>query len=84
MMGYYGWNTYRPMLAFGWVFGLIFWILVVFVVVGLIKWFVKSGRDKEEIDGEDNIGSPLDILKKRYAKGEITKKEFLDMKKDIS
>jgi len=36
----------------------------------------KSSEDKSEI--------PLEILKKRYAKGEITKDQFEQIKKDIS
>ena len=33
---------------------------------------------------EDNSETPLEILKKRYAKGEITKDQFEQIKKDIS
>ena len=55
---------------------IIFWILVIFGVVYLIQLIAKGSRqgDKE---------TPLDILKKRYAKGELTFKEFEKMKKDV-
>ncbi len=37
----------------------------------------ESGR------GNGESGTALDILKKRYAKGEITKNEFEQMKRDL-
>jgi len=40
---------------------------------------------KQATKGRDRAGeTPMEILKKRYAKGKITKEEFDSMKKDIS
>ena len=69
--GYYGW---------GWGMGLLmvlFWVLVIVGIVYLIRSFIGAERKgmKEE--------SALDILKKRYARGEISKEEFEEKKKDI-
>ena len=56
----------------------IFWILLLAVVIFLIVWIIYRF-------GIKNISSetPLNILRKRFAKGEITKKEFENMKKDM-
>ncbi len=62
-------------------FHFLFWLLVVIGVVLLIVWLVKQPRRYDRGHGED---SPFDILRKRYARGEISKEEFERMKKDIS
>ncbi len=78
MMGYGGWNNMMGWgFGIGWVFMIIFWVLIILGVVALIRYLAKSGPDKEN-------KSPLDILKERYAKGEIGKKEFEEKKKDLN
>jgi putative membrane protein len=62
--------------------GMHIWMLfIVIIVVVLIYFVVQNAKPKGNlgISGE----TPLDILKKRYAKGEITKDEFDRMKRDI-
>jgi len=73
MMG--GWNGFGIL---GWLPMLLFWILLILSVVALFRYLGVStrSRDKEK--------SPLDILKERYARGEINKKEFEEKKKDLS
>jgi len=51
---------------------LFFWLLVIAGIVLIAQWL--SGRKKE---------SAVDILKQRYARGEIDKEAFERMKKDI-
>jgi len=68
MMGGYG-----MMAGMGWL-GLLmmalFWIGVILLVVGLILNLVPSRRQVIEPDAEE-------ILKRRYARGEISREEYL-------
>ena len=58
---------------------LVFWALVIAGVVMLFRWIGKSKRTAYSGHRE----APLDILKKRYAQGEVSKDEFDLMKKDL-
>jgi putative membrane protein len=81
MGGYGGWGHGPWMMGgygFGGIFMVIFWIVVVIGIVFLIRWLVQSTRG-----GAGSAESALEILKRRYAKGEINKKEFEQKKKDL-
>ena len=60
-------------------FGWIFWL----AIIGLVVWLVINNQKKNQQNFPPGNESPLDILKKRYAKGEISKEEFEKMKKDL-
>jgi len=69
-----------------WIFPIVmFVIMLIFFFLFFGRWGCRSpwwgpgGHRRESGDSE----TALEILKKRYAKGEITKGEFDQMKKDI-
>ncbi|MBD3183194.1 SHOCT domain-containing protein [Candidatus Poribacteria bacterium] len=74
MMGYY----YDSMHGYGGVLAIIFWILLIVGLVLLIIWGVRSTETRNK-----NNETALDILKKRYAKGDISKEEYEQLKRDI-
>jgi putative membrane protein len=56
---------------------ILIWLVVLAIIILAVYLMARSARQTGP--GE----SPLDILKARYAKGEITKEEFDQMKRDL-
>jgi len=86
--GYGGWGMGPGMMGgwgtgwFGGILMVVFWILILVGLIFLIKWLIQStSRDKTTGSGGNRA---LEILKERYAKGEIDKEEFENKKKDMS
>lgn len=57
---------------------LAFWSVVIVGMVLAIRWLVSQGRESRAID------PALDILRQRYARGEIGKEEFEARKRDLT
>ena len=77
----WGWGGH-PMMWGAWGFGMmimmiLFWALIIVAVVVGIRWLAGQRN-------ESRLDSALEILRQRYARGEINKEEFEARKKDLS
>jgi putative membrane protein len=74
MMGGFGYNPIR------WILSLAFWALIIGGVVWLVVWLARSAGGTPSAARPD---SAIEILKARYARGEITKEQFDEMKRAL-
>lgn len=73
MMGGFGWMWLMPL------FMIVFWGLIIWGVIAVVRNLNAAKRADSS-----NADSALDMLKKRYAKGEIGKEEFDEKKRDLA
>ena len=73
MMGGYGWWWFMPIII------IVFWGLVIWGIVALVRFIISSSNSGISRQTD----SALEILKTRYARGEISKEEFEERKKDL-
>jgi putative membrane protein len=74
MMNWYG---------VSWHFGIPTILISVLAVLGIIlciRWLLMPGKQRRPAL---HLETPLDILKKRYARGELTRDEYLNMRRDM-
>lgn len=57
---------------------LVFWGAVIVGIVLAIRWLVNQGKEARPAD------AALDILRQRYARGDISKEEFEAKKRDLA
>ena len=61
----------------------IFWILIIVGLVFLAKWLIYDGKVEKFSSQRHSDSRAIDLLKERYARGEINKAEFEDKKKNL-
>lgn len=75
-MGYgMGWGGHMV----GWLFMLLFWVLIIVITIVAVRWL--TGPPTRE--GRSSAQSAVDILRERYARGEIDREEFQQRKRDL-
>ena len=55
----------------------LFWVIFIVGLIVAIRWLIGKGR-------EQSTDSALEILRQRYARGEINKDEYEARKKDLT
>ncbi len=82
--GNWGWRYMGPGMMYGYgggwfmgIFMIVFWGLFIWGAIALVRYLSRT----RQYDSPGNTA--LEILKKRYAQGEIDKQEYEDKKKDL-
>lgn len=76
-----GWGMW--MIPWGWVLGVVLVVVLFYALTG------RAGQRPSEpggshVEEKRDLETPLDVLKKRYARGEISREDFEQIKKDLS
>jgi putative membrane protein len=72
---HWGWDHY----PWGWSTMIVMGIFLLLLIAGIVWLITNLGTGK----GSRRDETALEILKNRYARGEITKEEFEEMKRNI-
>ncbi len=81
-MGNWGWGHMGSGMGwggFGGFYMILFWAVIIGVIVVLVKW-IFGGSARTDMPSSK---STHDVLKERYARGEIGREEFEQKKRDL-
>ena len=78
------WGTYSGGwswggMIFGGILMILFWVALIALVVWVVRLIIRQGQPPREGPTQ----SPLDIARIRYARGEITREQFEQLKRDL-
>ena len=75
MMGGFGWGWFMP------IFMILFVVLIIWAVVALVRGPARPGDTDPSYSRR--VDSAMEVLKRRYARGEIRKEEYEEKKRDL-
>jgi len=62
----------------------VYWGLILFGLILLINWLLTANRKEHDSEFRSSAGDALEILKSRYARGDIDLEQFKKMRDEIS
>lgn len=68
----------------GWILMVLFWVLLIVAIAVLIKWLIAPSGSRSSSDAPSSSRrTALDILRERYARGEMDHEEFEERKRRL-
>ena len=61
-------------------FGFVFWLAILAAIIAVVVWFSRSAPS----DRGQRRSNGLEVLEQRYARGEVSREEYLEKKRDIA
>ena len=86
MMGGMHGGLYSGMGGLGWIGGLLgflFFVGLVIVLVGVAVWLWRRGSLGRKTVATANVSSAHTVLDERYARGELSREDYLQMREDL-
>lgn len=68
-------------MGFGFLFMILFWVLIILSIVALIRWLMTDRAQDRRALPRDK--TPLEIVQERYARGEIDREEYEQKRRDL-
>tara|TARA_R110001592_G_scaffold254129_3_gene517501 strand:- start:47658 stop:47918 length:261 start_codon:yes stop_codon:yes gene_type:complete len=68
----------------GWVFMILFWVLAISGVIAMVRWLSAGTARREPDMSLPAHKTPADILRERYARGDIDREEFMQRLEDLN
>jgi len=80
-------KSYAPVYGlaygFGMIWTLLWWGISILIGILILRWVLKRFRGAKDVANMLGSKSPMDTLKERYAKGEMTQQEFEEKKRQL-
>jgi len=70
-------------MLFGGIWMVVFWAAVIWLIAWGISQLSRGGGRETGAGSAHSEGSPLEIAKRRYARGEITREQFEQLRRDL-
>lgn len=69
--------------GFGGIFMILWWVIIIVGVVALVRWLGQASGAQGHGHSSGGSRPAMDILKERYARGEIDETEYLKVKREL-